>query len=177
VKNIDTSVLTEALTTDKVVCLYGSDAMGLTALALAAVLDMAGAGQKVVYVACEGELQLSGILTRLGKERNLGQVKGLFVLPKAINMLKSANVDALANVIARKVGTPGLIVLDCLAYCFGADELNSPEMAAFVANLNRLQELTASPVLLLHRTGSASVRGIRSTAMPPEGVTLVPLAA
>jgi RecA-family ATPase len=177
VKNLDTSALTEAITTDKVVCLYGADTMGLTALALDAVLDLAGAGQKVVYVACEGEWQLSGIMTRLGKARHLGQVKGLFVLPKAINMLKPANVDALANVIAKKVGTPSLIVLDCLAYCFGADELNPREMAAFVANLNRLQEMTASHVLLLHRTGRASVRGTRSTAVPPEGMTLVASAA
>jgi hypothetical protein len=37
--------------------------------------------------------------------------------------------------------------------------------------------MTASHVLLLHRTGRASVRGTRSTAVPPEGMTLVASAA
>lgn len=167
------SALTGVITADKVVCLHGADAFTLTARALNSALDVAAQGKTIVYVACEGDWQLSAILTQAKAARHLTQVHGLFVLPKAVNLLKPGTVDLLAKIVAGKVGHPDLIVLDCLAYCFGADELNPDAMRQFLAGLNRLQEITGAHILLLHRTGRASVRGSRSTAEPPGGMTLV----
>ncbi|HMA34593.1 MAG TPA: AAA family ATPase [Chloroflexia bacterium] len=168
--------LAETLLAHPVVCLHGADALALTALAVTSVLDVAVRGRKTVYIACEGEWQVSATLARLGKARQLGQVKGLFVLSQSVDLLKARNVDNLAQMIARKVGRPDLLVLDCLAYCFGADELNPAAMDAFVAHLHRLQELTGARVLLLHRTGAAGVRGSRSTAEPPARLARIDLA-
>jgi hypothetical protein len=167
------SALTGVITADKVVCLHGADAFTLTARALNSALDVVAQGKTIVYVACEGDWQLSAILTQIKTARHLSRVHGLFVLPRAVNLLKPGAVDLLARIAAVKAGHPDLIVLDCLAYCFGADELNPDAMRQFLAGLNRLQEITGAHILLLHRTGRASVRGSRSTAEPPGGMTLV----
>jgi hypothetical protein len=177
VEYVADSALTGVINADKVVCLHGADAFTLTARALNSALDVVGQGKSIVYVACEGDWQLSAILTQIKAARRLTQAPGLFVLPKAVNLLKPGNVDLLAKIIAGKVGHPDLIVLDCLAYCFGADELNPDAMSRFLVGLNRLQEITGAHILLLHRTGRAAVSGSRSTAAPPTGMTLVASAA
>lgn len=47
---------------------------------------------------------------------------------------------------------PKVIVLDCLAACFGGDENDSRDMARLINNINQLREENEASVVLVHHT-------------------------
>jgi KaiC/GvpD/RAD55 family RecA-like ATPase len=123
----------------------------------------------VVFIAAEGQ---RGIVKRIAAFRkrhglDLDAEIPFAAIPAPID-LRSEHGDisslVLAVAQARKMFdcAVGLIVIDTLSRTFGGgNENDSADMAAFVANIDRLRTETGAAVLIVHHAGKDDARGLR----------------
>jgi hypothetical protein len=123
----------------------------------------------VVFIPAEGQ---RGIVKRIAAFRkrhglDLDAEIPFAAIPLPID-LRSEHGDTSALVLAvaqaRKVFdcAVGLIVIDTLSRTFGGgNENDSADMAAFVANIDRLRTETGAAVLIVHHAGKDDARGLR----------------
>ena len=150
--------------------IYGDSNVGKTFFALDLARHVAGgiewngcrvAGGPVLYIAAEGGHgfgnRVAAIKDRLGLQ--------LWILPISVDLCKTdADTPALIEMIKRlseNLGSYVLIVVDTLARSMGnGDENASPDMGAFVRNLDRLRAETGAHVMVIHcRTRPANGLG------------------
>ncbi len=119
-------------------------------------------GGAVLYIAAEGGLSLGNRIAALEARDGVP----LWTLPTAIDLCKADEdtkslIDLIAH-LARHHGGYALIVVDTLARAMGSgDENASPDMGAFVRNLDRLRAATGAHLMVIHHSGKDTSKGAR----------------
>lgn len=72
------------------------------------------------------------------------------VSPGLCYINEEENFNRLAAAI--RTVEPKVIILDCLAACFGGDENDSRDMAKFILNVNRLKTENGASIVVVHHT-------------------------
>jgi hypothetical protein len=119
-------------------------------------------GGATLYIAAEGGLGVGNRIAALADREGVP----LWTLPTAIDLCKKdADTKALIEMIAHLAKLHGgyaLIVIDTLARAMGnGDENASPDMGAFVRNIDRLRATTGAHVMAIHHAGKDSSKGAR----------------
>lgn len=150
---------------------YGESSVGKTFLALDLAAHVA-AGREwngcrvrqgaVLYIAAEGGQSFGNRVAAIEGRDGLP----LWVLPTTVDLCKTdGDTGALIRLVRHLSEIHGgyaLIVLDTLARSMGSgDENASPDMGAFVRNVDRLRAMTGAHVLIVHHTGKDRAKGAR----------------
>lgn len=152
------------LGTGSLIVLFGAPGSGKTFLSLdiaasiAAGRDWFGHGVTAgpaVYVAAEGQAGVRARITAWKQEHGDTDREIRFALvPSAVNLLDPiADLQRLALVLEQlhaKWGSIALLVIDTLSASFGGGDENGPDMANFVANVNRLRAPYQAAALIVH---------------------------
>ncbi len=150
---------------------YGDSNVGKTFFALDLGYHVAGGrawngckvrGGAVLYVAAEGGHGFDNRIAALEAREGVP----LWTLPTTVDLCKSdADTKALIELIAHFATLHGgyaLIVVDTLARAMGSgDENASPDMGAFVRNLDRLRAATGAHLMVIHHSGKDTSKGAR----------------
>jgi AAA domain len=133
-------------------------------------------GGLVVYVAAEGQRGFRNRLVALRNEGQLSPAAPFAFVPATIDMQSPkgdvARLNATIRELTARAGkSPALIVLDTLSKTFGAGQENTDDMAAYVANCERVSQEFGCLVLILHHPGkSGDARGERGHSSLRGGV-------
>ena len=151
--------------------IYGDSNVGKTFFALdlaqhvAAGIEWNGCrvrGGPVLYIAAEGGHGFGNRVAEIERRDGLP----LWCLPTAVDLCKSdTDTRALIDLVKHLASLHGgyaLIVVDTLARSMGSgDENASPDMGAFVRNLDRLRAETKAHLLAIHHSGKDTSKGAR----------------
>lgn len=152
------------LGTGSLIVLFGAPGSGKTFLSLdiaasiAAGRDWFGHGVTAgpaVYVAAEGQTGVRARITAWKQEHGDTDRQIPFALvPSAVSLLDPlADLQRLAIVLEQlhaRWGSIALLVIDTLSASFGGGDENGPDMANFVANVNRLRAPYQAAALIVH---------------------------
>jgi hypothetical protein len=152
--------------------IYGPSSSGKSFLAL----DMAAAiaegvptwfGRRitqspVTYVALEGESGMSKRIEAWAGHNGKRPSTQLRFITERLNLRDAADIEELGTTIVKHGGRNGVTIIDTLNRAAGgADENSSSHMGELIAGADRLKEITAGLVIIVHHTGKNQQAGLR----------------
>lgn len=116
----------------------------------------------VGYLAAEGGGGIVNRFAALGVEYpELVKHDNFMLIPSQIDLFGSNDATAISEIFPNAA----LIVVDTLARSMGiGDENSSKDMGQFIANIDRIRELTGATVLVVHHTGKSAEAGARGSS-------------
>jgi KaiC/GvpD/RAD55 family RecA-like ATPase len=181
-----------------IAALYGHSGCGKSFLALEMAYRVAlgweFAGRRVeqgfvLYVCAEGA---TGFRNRVAGFRRRHEVKGrtpFAIVPTSVDMQAAEGdtgrvIEAIRGASEQAMASPALIVIDTLSKTFGAGKENTDDMAAYVANCQRVADAFQCCTLIVHHRpkdsesrdlrGHSSLRaGVETTILVEAGKTKV----
>ena len=124
-------------------------------------------GGPVLYLATEGGMAFHNRVVALRtKYDDFGDNVPLAVRPSPVNLLDPnadlAKIEKLAQAITKQYGQIVLIVIDTLSRSMAGGNENAPEdMTKLIGNCDKLRELTAASVGIVHHSGKDRAAGAR----------------
>lgn len=154
--------------------LYGPSNTGKTFVALSVGAHVAAGidwwGHKVrqmpvLYMALEGGVGFTNRIAAI-KEAvpDLAASRNLWYIGSPMDLYQEVGVTELCDALPEV--DFGLIVVDTLARAMaGGDDSSGGDMGHFVANMDRLREITGAHVLIIHHSGKDETKGARGSTV------------
>jgi putative DNA primase/helicase len=152
-------------------CVYGASGSGKSFLSL----DLAAAVSSgtdwfncramcapVVYAALEGEAGFTQRVKAWQMHHGTELPQTLRFVMQPFDLRKPADIDELADAVAKSGSASGLVVIDTLnRAASGADENSSADMGLIIEAAKALQAKLGGLVLLVHHSGKDQSKGLR----------------